>query len=192
MRHGLTAEDLPGQEKVTGWREIPLNAQGRVNAAVAARYLKSKGITSITASDTKRASQTAHIVSDYLDVPVVESERLRSWNMGSLQGMDASVAKPFLTFFEKNPSVKVPEGESFQQFYNRFRTAWNTILAYERRFPNAVPLIVTHSQGLDMLNWFIKDIEPGRVLQFGEGIKPGGVLEVTVDGDEISVRKLRV
>ena len=53
----MTSEDLPGNEKITGWREISLNAEGRVNAARAALYLKTKGITSITSSDTKRALQ---------------------------------------------------------------------------------------------------------------------------------------
>src|SRR6267142_6051248 len=110
----MTAEDLPGSEKITGWREVPINSEGRVNAARAARFLKTKGITSITSSDTRRALQTANIVGDCLEMPVVESERLRSWNMGSLQGMEAKVAKPFLEFFEKHPAIKVPEGEAFQ------------------------------------------------------------------------------
>lgn len=192
VRHGMTVEDLPGNEKVTGWREVPLNAEGRLNAARAARFLKSKGITSITSSDTLRAHQTAKIIGQQLSLPVVESDRLRSWNMGSLQGMDAEVAKGFLTFFEKNPSVRVPEGEPFQQFYNRFHGAFNTIVAYARKFPNAVPLVVTHSQGLDIIPWFLKGIEPGKTLEFGEGIKPGGVLELSILQDKLTLRKLRV
>jgi len=188
----MTADDQPGKEKVTGWLEVPLDAEGRVNAARAGRYLKSKGITSITSSDTKRALQTAKIISNQLGLPVVESEKLRSWNMGSLQGMDSEVAKPFLTFFQKNPSVRPPEGEPFQQFYNRFHGAYNTLVAYARKFPNAVPLVVTHSQDLDIINWFLKGLEPGRALEFGDGIKPGGILELNIRGDEISLRKLKV
>lgn len=188
----MTPEDQPGNEKVTGWRDVPLDAEGRMNASRAARYLKAKGITSITSSDTHRALQTAKIIGRQLGLPVVESERLRSWNMGSLQGMDADGAKPFLTFFEKQPTVRVPEGESFQSFYNRFKGAYSTMLAYARKFPNAVPLIVTHSQGLDIIPWFIKGIEPGKTLEFGEGIKPGGILELSITGDKVSLRKLRV
>jgi broad specificity phosphatase PhoE len=188
----MTADDRPGNEKVTGWLEVPLDAEGRLNAARAGRFLKSKGITSITASDTRRALQTAKIISTHLGLPVVESEKLRSWNMGSLQGMDADVAKGFLTFFQKNPNVRVPEGEPFMQFFNRFHGAYNTILAYARKFPNAVPLVVTHSQNLDIVPWFIKGIEPGRALEFGEGIKPGGILELSMLGDKITFRKLRV
>jgi broad specificity phosphatase PhoE len=192
VRHGMTNEDLPGHEMVTGWKEIPLNAEGRLNAARAGRFLKSKGITSITASDTKRALQTSHIIADALGLPVIESDRLRSWNMGALQGMPSETAKPFLEFFEKNPDIRVPQGEAFQTFYNRFKGVWLATVSYVRKFPNAVPLLVTHSQDLDIIPWFIKGIEPGKLLQFGEGIKPGGVLEMRVDGGDISVRKLRV
>jgi broad specificity phosphatase PhoE len=190
-RHGMTRDDLPGQELVTGWLEVPLNAEGRMNAARAGRFLKSKGITSITSSDTKRALQTATIIGDTLGLPIIESERLRSWNMGALQGTDAEVAKPFLEFFQKNPDIKMPQGEAFRTFYNRFRGVYQATLSYVRKFPNAVPLLVTHSQDLDILPWFIKDIPPGRLLEFGEGISPGGVLEMRVE-DKISLRKLKV
>jgi broad specificity phosphatase PhoE len=187
----MTRDDLPGQELVTGWLEVPLNAEGRLNAARAGRFLKSKGITSITSSDTKRALQTANIISDALGLPVIESEKLRSWNMGALQGMPAETAKPFLEFFQKNPDVRPPQGEAFQTFYNRFKGVWSATVSYVRKFPNAVPLLVTHSQDLDILQWFIKGIEPGKALEFGEGIAPGGMLEMRVE-DKITVRKLRV
>lgn len=163
-----------------------------MNAARAARRLKSLGITSITSSDTVRALQTAKIVSKELGIPIVETERLRSWNMGNLQGMDHKCADPFLEFFEKNPDVRVPGGEAFRTFYNRFKGTFYHFVAYVKKFPNAAPLVVTHSQDLDLIQWFIRGIEPGRELEFGNGIQPGGILEVRVDGSDITVRKLKV
>lgn len=183
---------MPDNDLVSGWGDVPLNAEGRVNAAVAARRLKELGITSITSSDTKRALQTATIISKYLGIPVVQSERLRSWNMGALQGMEHEVADPFLEFFEKNPDVKVPGGERFRTFYNRFKGVFDYFVGYVRKFPNAVPLVATHSQDLDLIQWFLKKIEPGQELEFGNGIQPGGILEVRVDGEKITTRKLRV
>jgi hypothetical protein len=38
----------------------------------------------------------------------------------------------------------------------------------------------------------LKDIEPGQELEFGTGIQPGGIVEVRVDEDKITMRKLRV
>lgn len=149
-------------------------------------------MTSITSSDTVRAAQTARIVSKHLGIPVVETERLRSWNMGSLQGMHHEAADPFLEFFEEHPDVKVPNGEAFRTFYNRFRHVFDHFVGYVKKFPNARPVVVTHSQNLDLIAWFVKGIEPGRELEFGNGITPGGILEVRVDGDKITVRKLKV
>lgn len=192
VRHGSTNQDTPDNDRVSGWNDVPLNAEGRINAARAARRLKELGVTSLTSSDTVRARQTAEIASKHLGIPVVESEKLRSWNMGSLQGMLHETANPFLAFFEKNPDVKVPNGEKFQTFYSRFKGAFNSLVAYSRKFPEARPAVFTHSQDLDLIQWFIKGIEPGRELEFGDGIKPGGILEVKVDGDKIVCRKLRI
>lgn len=192
VRHGLTNEDLPDNDLVSGWKEIPINAEGRVNARHAAHILRGKGITSITSSDTKRAAMTAKIISNELGIPVVETERLRSWNMGSLQGMEHDVADPFLTFFEKNPDVKVPDGEKFRTFFNRFKWVFDNFVRYIEKFPNAVPLVVTHSQNLDLIPWIIDGVEPGKKLEFGKGIKPGGILEVGMQKDgKVYVRKLR-
>ena len=177
---------------VSGWNDVPLNAEGRLNAARAARRLKELGITSITSSDTIRAHQTANIISRHLGIPVVTSDKLRSWNMGALQGLHHEVANPFLAFFEKHPDVRVPQGEAFRTFYNRFKNIFDYFVGYSRRFPTAKPLVATHSQDLDLIQWFIKGLEPGRELEFGQGIKPGGILEVQTDDAKIVVRKLRI
>jgi uncharacterized phosphatase len=190
-RHGETNEDLETHDMVSGWNDVPLNAQGRLNAAQCARRLKDLCITGITASDTPRALQTATIISKHLDIPVVESDKLRSWNMGALTGMERAIARPFLTFFETHPDVKVPQGEAFRRFYNRFEAVFNFFVSQVRRFPEARPLIVTHSQNLGITDWFIRDIEPGRSLEGSMHLKPGGILEVRVD-DKITMRKLRV
>lgn len=192
VRHGLTNDDLPSHNVVSGWLEVPLNSQGRVNARKAARVLKSRGVTSITSSDTRRALQTAEIISGELKLPVIESEKLRSWNMGALQGVDHKVAEPFLTFFQENPEIAPPKGEKFWQFYRRFKGVWDATVAYVKKFPNARPLLVTHSQDLDIVEWFLNDIEPGNALEFGGGIPPGGILQATIsDAGEITIRKVR-
>lgn len=191
-RHGETNEDLPDNDLVSGWNDVALNTQGRLNAAQAARRLRDLGVTSLTSSDTPRALQTARIISRDLDLPVVESSRLRSWNMGALTGMERETARPFLTFFETHPDIRVPKGEAFQTFYNRFEQVFNFFVSQVRKFPASRPLVVTHSQNLAILDWFIKDLGPGRSLEGCMHLKPGGILEVQVDEDKITMRKLRV
>ena len=193
LRHGMTPDDEPSHEKVTGWLDVPLNKQGRVNAAKAGYFLKRKGTTHILSSDALRASQTADIVADITGLKVVVSDKLCSWNMGAMAGMDIEAAKPFLTYFQKNPDCKPPEGEKFDTFYNRFKGAFEGMVSYVRRFPASRPVLVTHSQAMDIVEWFLKGIEPGRTLEFGGDIPPGGIMEVNISDDgKISTRKLRV
>ena len=193
VRHGLTKDDVKGNEKVTGWLDVPLNAEGKLNAKMAGYFLKRKGVSHIVSSDLIRTKQTADIVGDITGLKVVESDKLRSWNMGAMAGMDVEAAKPFLTFFQKKPDCKPPEGEPFQQFYNRFKGAFYGMVSYVKRFPDSKPLMVTHSQAMDIIPWFLKDIEPGQALEFGEGIPPGGVMEVRIAEDgKITFRELRV
>jgi broad specificity phosphatase PhoE len=190
-RHGETNEDLEDHDMVSGWNDVPLNAQGRLNASRAARRLSDLGITSILSSDTPRAQQTAQIIGRYLDMPVVESPRLRSWNMGALTGMEREVARPFLCFFEKNPDIKVPKGEAFRTFYNRFKAVFEHFVGHVRKFPDSHPLLITHSQDLGILQWIIDNVGPGRVLEGQMHLQPGGILEVRVD-EGVILRKLKV
>jgi broad specificity phosphatase PhoE len=190
-RHGLTSEDLPGREKVTGWKDIPLNVEGKAQAAKLGRFLKSKGITKIISSDTKRAFDTATIIGEIINVPVTATEKLRSWNMGAIQGMFSEAAKPFLEFFEKNPTLKPPKGEPFWSFFRRFKGAFWGIVAFIRKFPQSRILVLTHSQDLDLIEWLRDGVEPGEKFEFGEGLPAGGACEVRVYEDgSITKRKI--
>jgi broad specificity phosphatase PhoE len=190
-RHGQTADDIPGKEKVSGWKEVPLNAEGRAEAARLGRFLKSKGITKILASDTKRTTQTAEIVSKIIGVPVTFTPHLRSWNMGSVEGMYAEAAKPFLKFFEKNPDLKIPNGEPFRKFYTRLKTAIKAIIAFAKKFPESRILVLTHSQDLDIVDWIRDGIEPGKAFEFGAGIPAGGCEELRIsDEGKITTKKI--
>jgi len=187
LRHGQTADDLPGKEKVTGVLATPLNQEGRREIEKASRRLKAIGITSITASDVKRAQQSAEIVSGYLGIPVVESPRLESWDMGSLQGILHTSAKPFLHFFAKNYDVSVPLGERFQTFYLRWKSVWLATLKHVRMYPNSRPLLVTHSQNLDLCHWFLKGQGLGKPLDRHEQ-PPGSIMEIKVNDNDLKMR----
>jgi broad specificity phosphatase PhoE len=187
----MTNDDTPTNDRVSGWKPVPLNAEGRENARKLGRFLKSKGINKIISSDTKRALQTAEIVGEILGVKVIKTPGLRSWHMGSLEGMFHKVANPFLSFFQENPDIAPPQGEKFWAFYRRFRACINSIFKFAKAFPDARILVLTHSQDLDILKWIKDGIEPGEKLQFGDGIEPGGCLAVNAESiNDFTVRKV--
>lgn len=174
----MTSQDVPGQECVSGWNGVGLNETGRGNARAAGSWLKRHGVTELVASDIRRTHETAAIVSRITGIPVAESDKLRSWNMGTLEGVKMSTAKPFLDFFKAHPTVKIPNGEPRDQFDSRVARVKAAIIARAKQFPNARTAYFTHSQVM--------------AEAFGIEPKPGGILEVEVQGDKVKVRQVRV
>src|SRR5260370_4131906 len=87
IRHGETSWNAQG--KWQGHAHVPLNDEGRRQAARLAEYLaESNGdITAIYASDSVRAYETAQIIGARLGKSVVPDVRLREIDMGEWQGL---------------------------------------------------------------------------------------------------------
>ncbi len=91
LRHG---ESVWNKENLfTGWTDVDLSDQGRLEAKEAGRLLKAEGFTFDIAftSVLKRAIRTLWTVLDELDlmwIPVEHSWRLNERHYGALQGLD--------------------------------------------------------------------------------------------------------
>ncbi len=91
LRHG---ESVWNKENLfTGWTDVDLSEQGRLEAQEAGRLLKDEGFTFDIAftSVLKRAIRTLWTVLDQLDlmwIPVEHSWRLNERHYGALQGLD--------------------------------------------------------------------------------------------------------
>jgi 2,3-bisphosphoglycerate-dependent phosphoglycerate mutase len=91
LRHGQSAWNLANL--FTGWVDVDLSEQGRLEAQEAGRLLRAEGIRFDVAytSVLKRAIRTLWIVLDELDLmwlPVERSWRLNERHYGALQGLD--------------------------------------------------------------------------------------------------------
>jgi 2,3-bisphosphoglycerate-dependent phosphoglycerate mutase len=96
LRHGQSVWNLEG--KFTGWMDIDLSDQGRLEAANAGRLLKKQGYSFDVAytSVLKRAIRTLWIALDELDlmwIPVDKSWRLNERSYGALQGVSKRAAE---------------------------------------------------------------------------------------------------
>ena len=124
IRHGSTDlnDTSTSADRIRGWKDIPLNEQGREEAAKLGEKIAKKPPDVLLSSDLKRARETADIISSKIGVPVSEeSKGFRPWNVGVYAGKLSSEAVPILSDFAKNkPDTKVPEGESFNDFKHRF------------------------------------------------------------------------
>lgn len=91
VRHGQSVWNQ--DNRFTGWVDVDLTAQGRAEAAQAARLLREEGYTFDVAytSVLKRAIRTLWVILDEMDlmwIPVHRSWRLNERHYGALQGLN--------------------------------------------------------------------------------------------------------
>jgi len=84
-RHGETADNVP-PERVMGWRDPPLDARGRGQAAALAEEVSGDGPAALWTSHLRRARETAEIVGAALGLAPRADERLAESRRGSWEG----------------------------------------------------------------------------------------------------------
>lgn len=85
VRHGETAWNQ--EERIQGWKDIPLTDTGRDQARILARYIQGQSFQAIHSSDLIRAYETAEILNEILTLPIAKDERLRERSFGDAEGL---------------------------------------------------------------------------------------------------------
>jgi broad specificity phosphatase PhoE len=136
LRHGETEYNARGLSQ--GAIDIPLNDTGRAQAEAAAARLAGTGIVSIVCSPMLRTRETAAIVNQVLNLPIVYELAIREVIFGGMEG------KPLSPWFQDwMDGTYTPEGaESFAELVLRVRTALQTIL------PMPGPLLIVAHGGV--------------------------------------------
>jgi probable phosphoglycerate mutase len=132
IRHGETQWNA--LQRLQGWRDIPLNAQGVQQAERLGDYLRSSfdvRVDAVVSSDLVRAFDTAQIAASHFGVPVVACADLRERNFGIYEGRDwASLngeqnGQGGLNF--RDPHQAVEQGETLHRFDERIGTAFEVL-----------------------------------------------------------------
>jgi broad specificity phosphatase PhoE len=102
--------------------DLPLNDEGRQNIVLALKFLKKVPITKIYTAPLRRTKETAEILqSGIVSHPKVEIiEDIKTWNLGSLAGDPKKPNKVVVKELLRNPAKKAPDGESYDEFTQRF------------------------------------------------------------------------
>lgn len=122
VRHGMTRLDQgAGGEKIAGWIDTPLNAQGQREADRLAKDVQAMRmpVSVVITSDLKRAAATAMKIGQLLKVRVHQSEALRSANMGHLQGRPVADVTDDLIDWVKHPTRSIDGAVPFAQYAPR-------------------------------------------------------------------------
>jgi 2,3-bisphosphoglycerate-dependent phosphoglycerate mutase len=144
VRHGRTLLNSDGEsEKLRGWLDVPLDENGLLEARETAELIAGHPVGGIYCSDLIRAQQTATAISLRTRLPIFPTPELRPWNVGSLAGKQVTTILGELEKLEENPDLPAPEGESFQQFYDRYAAKLQCLLALAAQSSRHI-VVVTH------------------------------------------------
>lgn len=85
FRHGET--DWNRNRRLQGAVDIPLNENGRTQAAALREFFSQNPVHAFLSSDLSRAAETAKIAAGVLEVPIFLEPRLREMNLGQAEGL---------------------------------------------------------------------------------------------------------
>lgn len=122
MRHGKT--DWNALHKLQGRTDIPLNEEGRAMARAAATEYADVHFDICYCSPLIRAVETANILLEGRDIPIIYDDRLKEMSFGIYEGIENSFQIPDcpVNVIFKNPELyteAVEGGESLDDLYAR-------------------------------------------------------------------------
>ena len=172
IRHGETTGDL--EDRYGGAYDDHLTELGKSQLQQTALQLQGKGIEIIFHSSLIRARESAEIIADRIDCPLVEITGVRERSYGILGGLTKTEA------LEKYPEAVQahqdylntdPEGESFADFETRVITTFQDILTQNTERHTIA--ILAHGGSLKRILAHLGEPLP-------DSIADGGVIEVEV------------
>lgn len=177
-RHGQTVGNL--QNLFRSWRDYPLDDTGISQAHKQAKYLAKAKIKRVVSSPLVRALHTAEIIASPHKLPVYQHRGLLPWNLGVFSGIDREENNDALRLFVENYGVKVPGGQSLEEFEGeKFLFFKNDLsLAHE----TGLTLYVSHTSVVIALVNCTDGARNAEPEMGGETVKPGGIAAIYWDG----------
>ena len=171
VRHGETEWNRQG--RFQGQIDVPLNDNGRVQAAQAAEFLKPIQINAAVSSSMLRPKETAEIILKYHpEVELKLRDDLREISHGRWEGkFEAEIESGYpglLHQWQSQPeTVQMPEGENLQQVWDRAIAGWNSIA--QSATPGETVLVVAHDAINKAILCYISGLTPAAFWSFKQG-----------------------
>ncbi len=131
VRHGET--DYNVAHRWQGQLQVPLNARGRRQAQALRDMLRDTDFSAIYSSDLVRAYDTACIIAEPHQMPVITDPRLREFAMGVFQGkVQSQIETQFPAEARQwlaSDAFAPPGGESRHTTGRRGLAAWHSMLS---------------------------------------------------------------
>lgn len=152
VRHGQTDWNI--ERRFQGQTDIPLNGVGVTQARDLAASLNGAPLSAIYSSDLSRALQTAAILAEGRNIPIIQDERLREIYMGDWEGrtwqdVNQNLSADMMELMNNPIHGRAPGGESLAELAERVQTFADDIAARHR---NKIIMVVSHGLTLGVLH----------------------------------------
>ncbi len=188
VRHGET--DWNRDKRFQGQIDVPLNAQGEVQAQQVAEFLKSVPIDRAITSPMLRPKQTAEaILQSHPELTLEQEPQLQEISHGLWEGkLEEEIEQGYpglLKQWQDAPeTVQMPEGENLQQVWERATAAWEAIVSSTPMGsdrPTTV-LIVAHDAVNKAILCHVVGQSPEHFWTFKQGNGAVSVIDYRQDG----------
>ena len=137
-RHGQTDWNL--QRKLQGRADIELNHTGIEQAKIAREELVNEKIDLIICSPLKRARQTADIINEGRNIPIIIDERISERDFGEFEGKNRNEFS-FEDFWSYKKAENYEKAEKIQDFFERI---YSFLADIKEKYKDKRILIVAH------------------------------------------------
>jgi broad specificity phosphatase PhoE len=163
IRHGETEWNVEGRYQ--GQADPPLNAKGRRQAHTLAKKLAGVGLTILVSSPLKRAAQTAQILAEKLELPLIFDHRLMEIHQGDWQTrLRSEIETRYPDLFQRWETepwqVTPPNGENLYQVQIRVNEFLDELVG---RYPDACVGIITHRIPIALIKMRYQDLQTNIV-----------------------------
>lgn len=161
-RHGQT--DWNVQKKVMGRCDEPLNETGLKQAEETRDNLMNAKIDIILCSPLQRAKQTAEIINDVRNIPIIYDDRLIERDFGEFEGMQTKDFD-FDGYWDYYKNEKYNQAENIQNFFERIYNFLNDII---EKYQDMNVLIVAHGGVSIPVDCYFNQVIPkGSLVEAG-------------------------
>lgn len=195
VRHGQSEWNKQGLW--TGWKDIPLSEEGKIEAQKAGEQLKNYHFDIAFDSTLSRAKQTREIIQNILNLPhlkIIEDKALNERDYGDYTGknkweIQKEVGQEQFKKIRRGLDVPVPNGETLKNVYERVVPFYTSTIEPELKQGKNV-LVNAHGNSLRALVKYLDKLSDSEVEKLE--IPTGEIIlyEVGSDGNTISKKIL--
>jgi len=181
IRHGDIGEEFKGI--FVGKTDVPLSAEGKLQAERLRPYLKSGPLTAILSSPQRRCRETARIATEALGLPVEVDEDLREIDFGRWERLTfdeiVSVGSSAVDGWARyDRDFTFPGGESIGDFLNRVSAVGGRLASQGTgraavfTHGGIIRALICHFLKLAPRNYLLFEVRPAsitRIRLFEEG-----------------------